>query len=163
MINTDISAQAARDALVYDPTTGAFVWRIARGQAKVGFIAGCKLSDGYWCITLHGKQRMAHRLAWLHFHGAWPVGQIDHINGIRSDNRIKNLRDVTPGINRQNMRRARSNNSTGLLGVSFDRGRFRALIQVAGVQKHLGCFDTAELAHAAYVYAKRTYHPGGIL
>lgn len=112
-------------------------------------------------IGINGHSHLAHRLAWLFVHGHWPEADIDHINGDRSDNRIDNLRCVTRQHNLMNQRRPRSDNTTGYLGVCVDRarGEFQARLQVSGRVKHLGRFDNAEAAHAAYVAAKRRLHP----
>lgn len=105
---------------------------------------------------------MAHRLAWLYVHGRWPDGLIDHKNGDRADNRFDNLRDVAHRVNMQNLRKAFVSSKTGLLGASpLKDGRFGAFIKRDGKSKNLGTFDTPELAHAAYVAAKRVIHHEG--
>jgi hypothetical protein len=83
--------------------------------------------------------------------GRWPVGPIDHINGIRNDNRWFNLREATPAQNSQNMR-ARDNSRSGFKGVTWKASerRWRARITWNGQQHFLGYFDTAEAAAAAY-------------
>ena len=91
-----------------------------------------------------------------------PSGDLDHINGIRDDNRLENLRDNGRNSNAQNERKARSNNkSTGLLGA-YKRCKtaFRAIIHVNGSPLHLGTYKTAQEAHDVYVLAKRKYHAG---
>ena len=96
--------------------------------------------------------------------GAWPKGDIDHINGKRDDNRIANLRDVPRAVNRQNVLRARADNRVGLIGVKASRnGTYEARIGVNGKYLHLGTYRTAEAAHAAYVSAKRQHHIGNTL
>jgi hypothetical protein len=99
--------------------------------------------------------------------GAWPLFEIDHRNGIGTDNRWKNLRDGTRSFNIQNQRRARSDNKTGFLGVhrsgKKERKGFVAKIQLDGKQRYLGVFSTAEAAHAAYLAAKRRIHPGCVI
>lgn len=107
---------------------------------------------------------MAHRLAWVHVHGSWPAGDIDHINGDKLDNRIANLRDVTRSVNKENMRSARGDNKVGLLGVHVRRQNttrpYVASIRVSGKLIHLGAHNTPEAAHAAYLEAKRRLHSG---
>ena len=105
---------------------------------------------------------LGYRLAWLYVHGKLPDGDIDHINGKPSDDRIKNLRDVSRSVNLQNQRAARSNNSSGLLGVFFQKtmNKWTSKIQLDWKTKSLGYFDTAEEAHAAYLKAKRELHEG---
>jgi len=103
-------------------------------------------------------------MAWLYMTGSWPAAEIDHRNGNKSDNRWENLRDVQPVVNQQNKRRAQSNSKTGFLGVMVSGdGRFCARIRVNGRNKHLGSFRSPELAHAAYLMAKRELHEGGTL
>lgn len=95
-------------------------------------------------------------------YGVWPAEQVDHINGIRTDNAIKNLRLATNAFNCQNKRHAiGSNKSSGLLGVSLDKrnNRWHAYINVNRKRRFLGYHDTPEKAHAAYVEAKRQIHP----
>ena len=102
----------------------------------------------------------AHRLVWMVVHGEFPGDMIDHINGNPTDNRIENLRVVTHSVNMQNRRTARSTNKTGLLGVSVSGSKFSAEIRIDGTQVCLGRFETAQMAHEAYVNAKRTHHIG---
>lgn len=164
MAGADITADSLRCNLDYDPITGLFRWRKDRGTAIAGNIAGCLHHSGYWQIRFQMNSVFAHRLAWLHYYGSFPIGQIDHINGIRTDNRIANLRDVTASINLQNYRRATSRKkSCSYLGVYKQGGRYRARIAVNGKNLHVGCFSNAEDAYAAYLKAKRSLHEGNTL
>lgn len=115
-------------------------------------------SDGYRqvCVTVGGRSYMtkAHRVAWILAHGSIPAGlQIDHINGNRDDNRLCNLRLVTRQENNHNQRKAK-----GYSWDSRDR-RYRAQIHVGDHQIRLGNYDTELDARAAYLRAKRIYHP----
>lgn len=106
---------------------------------------------------------LAHRLAWMHFYQEDPPKLIDHINGEKTNNRIKNLRAGDKVLNAQNQRRAQANNkSSGLLGVAFIRHvrKFAAYIDKGGQRKYLGWFDDKSEAHAAYLKAKRELHEG---
>ena len=125
---------------------------------RIGDAAGSLNGDGYYRVKLGGKTYLTHRLIWLYTHGVWPVNELDHINGDKQDNRIENLRDVTRSENLQNLRKPLSNNQTGVLGVGFSRGSYKARIKTDGVPTHLGSFATAALAGAAYVNAKRQHH-----
>lgn len=157
-----ISAERLRELLHYEPSTGVFTRLMTSGGRKAGTVAQGNLSDqGYWMISVCSKQYRAHRLAWLYVHGVWPE-QIDHINGVKSDNRIANLRCVSRSVNLQNQRRAQSSNRTGLLGVSLRQGenKWQAQIMVNGKRYTLGRFTTPELAYAAYLKAKRELHEG---
>jgi hypothetical protein len=151
-----------RAALDYNPLTGIFSWK-ARPRIKAGKIAGNVSSCGYLRIGIGGRPScivQAHRLAWFWMTGEWPRGDIDHINGVRTDNRWANLRDVPRHINLQNQRRARCNSKAGLLGVAMCRDRFQAKIQIDGKRTYLGTFNTAIEAHQAYVAVKRRLHSG---
>ncbi len=141
----------------YDPGTGLFTHRRKRGF-RGGEPAGWYDRKGYLRVgTGSGHQYFAHRLAWLWVHGDWPIMEIDHINGIRDDNRIANLREATRSQNLANAGRLPSNTS-GFKGVSFSKSvqRWHATITIGGKQKHLGYHDTAAEAHAAYLTAAKT-------
>lgn len=154
-----------RAALSYDPQTGMLHWKVSTGRVKAGDVAGSRV-QGYVQVRLGRVRYYAHRVAWLFSHGAWPCGEIDHINGIRDDNRIVNLRDVSTAINRQNLRSPPRTHGTksGFLGVWVDEhNRFGARITVGGKTHHLGMYGSPQEAHDAYVSAKRRLHPGGTL
>lgn len=156
-----LTADRLREVLRYDPETGVFTWLVCMSNARSGAVAGGVRADGYWRIGVDKIVYLAHRLAWLYVNGEWPSNQIDHIDGSRSNNRINNLRDVSNDVNQQNRRWARSDNiSSGLIGVGMKRGKWRARIQVGGVLRQIGTFDTPEEAHAAYLDAKRRLHVG---
>lgn len=160
-MSTALTADELRSRLLYEQDTGLFKW-IARATSRVpcGAMAGTINNEGYRAISINNRSYLAHRLAWLYVYGEWPMDQIDHINGVKTDNRISNLRNATRSTNCQNLRAAKSNNKVGLLGVTRDRGRFRAAIKDNGKQRFLGYFATAEAASAAYLLAKRECHAG---
>jgi len=160
-----IDQETLKNALEYDSNTGVFVRLISgRGRnSRIGDVAGMVDKDGYIRISILGKKYQAHRLAWLYVYGKWPDMHIDHINGVREDNRIENLRDVDMTTNIQNLKKAMiSNKSCGLLGVSFDanRKKFRAQIKYEGRKISIGMFDSPEDAHQAYLVKKRQLHEG---
>jgi hypothetical protein len=156
-----LEAARLREVIDYEPETGVLRWRVDRAnRVRAGDLAGSAHVRGYWRIGIDGRDYLAHRLAWFHFHGTWPADRIDHVNGDRADNRIANLRSVSNSINQQNQRAARANNSVGLLGVSPNGKKWSAEIKLNGRRTCLGTFPTPELAHAAYVSAKRAMHLG---
>lgn len=163
----DLTATILRNALSYSPETGEFRWLVRSAyRVNVGDLAGANNGSGYVLIQLNGRKHKAHRLAWLHFYGEFPGGEIDHINGIRSDNRISNLRDVTKAHNQQNQRRAHKNKrSCARLGVGFYKanGKWRARINVCGKQRHLGFYESESEAYSAYLSAKAELHPFGAI
>jgi hypothetical protein len=146
-----LTAEELRERLDYDPLTGVFTWRASNNFSyKTGDVAGYYTDLGYRRIEMKGRSYAAHRLAWLHVYGVWPPAELDHINGVRDDNRIANLREATRAENNRNTKAWR-NKRCALKGVDMPRGRgFRARIRAQGKSVHLGYYGTEEEAHAAY-------------
>ena len=148
----DGDVESLRTLLAYDPETGIFTWKIANSRCvKVGQIAGARSTVGYWEVRWNGgRSQKAHRVAWLYVHGRWPNGYIDHINGDRGDNRIANLREAT---NAENVANAppRSDNTSGIKGVYWDRRRSRWAVRVRrrGYPDYHVSFGTLEEARLA--------------
>lgn len=144
----------------YDPETGVFTNRVSRARRAIaGAVCGGPNKLGYIDMRIEGFRVLGHRLAWFYVHGEWPVGEIDHIDGNPSNNRLTNLRDVPHMHNQQNVK-LRGSTTSGLPGAYRVGERYKAIIRIAGRSKHLGYFDTPEAAHAAYIDAKRELHPG---
>lgn len=160
--NSTLTEARLKELLHYDPETGVFTWRNSPLVHKWrGKVAG-RQDQGYWRIRIDRQEYQAHRLAWLYVTGAWPAHAVDHINGIRSDNRWANLRDVPSNVNMQNRRRAKINTKSGLLGVKWcaDAERWEARIKVNGQDIYLGKSKDKLIAAAMYVAAKRVAHVG---
>jgi hypothetical protein len=149
-----------RSLLDYDPETGVFTGKVKIKCRHAGMVVGAPGTGGYLQCSVDGKQYKMHRLAWLYVYGAWPSGQIDHINHNTSDNRIANLRDVTCAQNHQNRAR-QTKSASGYLGVTWHRRDkcWQAHIQVHGKSYHLGLFADLADAVSARVKAERQYHP----
>jgi hypothetical protein len=159
-----ITQKRLKELFKYNTDTGDFIRAMKLPGGVVGSVAGC-LKSGYVVIRADGVLYRAHRLAWLYINGEWPIGEVDHINGQKNDNRISNLRDVPISENRQNQRTARKNNTTGFLGVTYSkvRNKFIAHICINGKNKTIGYFENASDAHTAYVSEKRINHKGNTL
>lgn len=153
-----LTSSYLKSILDYDKETGIITWIKSRKNVIIGSIAGTLNLRGYWQIGINKKLYTAHRLAWLYEFGEFPLNLIDHINGVKTDNRINNLRDVTATVNAQNILRAQSNSKTKLLGVYKSRSGFSASINTNGVKVCLGTYTTAEDAHKAYIEAKSCLH-----
>lgn len=147
--------------LHYDPMTGIFTRKVSAGNCKAGDQVGCISKQGYMKALVLKKYVKLHRLAWFYVYGVWPSKQLDHINQVKTDNRIANLREVSTSENCTNQTGARKNNVLGLQGVHLIKktGRYRAGCSVGGVKHHLGVFATAEEAHQAYKAFKAPYLP----
>ena len=159
MSKPNITAEQLREILDYSAETGVFIWRIRPSKSvKAGNIAGNINKVGYSTLGIQGKIYKAHRLAWLYIRGTWPVGLIDHINGIKADNRFENLRDVGAEGNSQNIRKPNRRNKSGFMGVIWYQNKWRASMSVNGKSKWLGDYSTPEEAHQAYLNAKRIFH-----
>lgn len=162
-MSKSLTVDGVREALIYESATGLFSWRIRPAMAiPAGVRAGSKNKAGYITIRLKGKSYLAHRLAWLYVHGVMPLNEIDHLNGTRDDNRIANLRQADRKGNCENVRKPLAGNKSGYLGVSLDpwNGKWLAQISIGGKKKRIGCFDSPELAHQAYLETKRRVHAG---
>lgn len=149
-----------KELLHYNPDTGIFTNLVKRGHARVGAAAGSICGTGYRYISIGHFNHCAHRLAWLYVSGEYPSNDIDHINGIRNDNRIVNLRSVTRAENIQNQLRPQSGNKSGFLGVHWNKKdkKWQAQIDVKRANIYLGQFATPELASDAYKEAKKRLH-----
>lgn len=143
--------------LSYDPESGIFLWKMSRRNGtKSGDIAGGRTANGYLQITI-GRPYLQHRLAFLYMTGSIP-DCIDHINGIKSDNRWENIRPVTFAENLKNKSLPKSNKS-GVPGVGWyaASNKWRAKIKSNGVMHHLGYFERFEDAVKARKAAEKRF------
>jgi len=168
--DSTLTAEQLRGLVTYDPVTGEFHWLESKFSGnnncaparKAGALAGCINHWGYQRISINYVGYQAHRLAWLYVFGAWPKRHLDHINGVKSDNRICNLRECNDAQNGQNRRPSTTihgrSKSSKFMGVSAYRGMWRAVIVINKRQKFLGAYATEPEAHQAYLLAKSQLH-----
>lgn len=137
----------------YEPESGKLFWGISSNNTiNIGQEAGSLTAKGYRGVKINERSYQAHRLIWIMAHGEIREDlQIDHINGVRDDNRIENLRLVT---NQQNQFNTRAK------GYSWNTVVKKWLVRIGidGGRKHIGYYDTEEEARTAYLEAKKKYH-----
>ena len=142
-----ITQQQVREYLDYDPTTGILIWLKDLGRNKKGTRAGSQGKPGtYRGLFFNGVSYQEHRIIWLWYHGKLPetyVEYIDHINRIKDDNRIENLRCVSQSVNLHNHDHA---GRSGVRGVSLQGSRWWAQINMNGKLVYSEYFDTKEEA-----------------
>jgi len=151
-MRANLSIYRLLSLMLYDKNTGRFTRTVTRGGQMAGSIAGGTDKDGYRVVRVDGYLFYEHHLAWLAYHGVMPK-EIDHKNGIKSDNKINNLREASRALNMGNtIRNAKGHTQ----GVRFDKrhNRYQARYTLNKKTIHLGMFGTAEEASQAYRRAK---------
>jgi hypothetical protein len=151
-----ITSERLRELLHYEPDIGTWTWLKSGNGRRANLVAGRIDFYGYRNIGIEGRPYKAHRLAWFYVTGAWPKGELDHINGDKGDNRWANLREANRSQNEAN-KLVRSNNTSGFKGVSWSRDLRKWRAYISGKQIHLGCFDTPHQAYAKYCLAARQH------
>jgi HNH endonuclease/AP2 domain len=162
-----LTQERLRELLHYDPDTGIFTRLVSRPgyNGKVGDTVGTIGKGGYLACSIDNKFHQIHRLAWLYMYGNFPFYDIDHIDGVTTNNRIDNLRDVPTAINCGNTRKPRKNNKSGLMGVHWRESHKKWLTSIRINKKIVwrGSFDCPIEAEKAYIAAKRKFHDGFLL
>lgn len=140
------------DCISYNPYTGVLTWSTrVNNSVSVGQTLGTRHNKGYLFFRLNKKFYFCHKVAWFLHYGCWPSGEIDHINGDKSDNRITNLRDVTHLQNMCNTP-SRQKTSSKYKGVHIIKttGKWRATLWNGCSKLHLGVFSCEKEAALAY-------------
>jgi hypothetical protein len=162
MTDKILTQEQLKEILNYNPETGDFTWKKqVSNSVKIGEVAG-NVSNGYRQIKINSKLYRAHRLAWLYLNGSFPINEIDHINHIKDDNRVINLREATRKENLMNVGMLKSNTS-GVMGVSMHKKtkKWLSSIQVNKKLIHLYCGNDFFEAICARKSAENKYdfHP----
>lgn len=149
-----------KDYLTYNESTGEFVWKISvKGTRGIGKQAGTLTNKGYMDVCIRGKKYGLHRVAFYFKIGKMP-SNVDHINGIKSDNRWCNLRPASIRENAFNTNK-RSPKS-GFKNVYYDKRGvkkwFVVVFDSQGKKQHLGYFLTPEEANTIAVKARKEFH-----
>ena len=158
---SDLTQDRLKELLHYESNTGIFTWRVSRrGTKGIHKQAGTLHRSGYRYVFAFGHKLAEHRLAWLYLYGALPPNEIDHLNGVKDDNRASNIRLATRRENLQNIRTNKVGVS-GEIGVVWHKAadKWAANIKVDGKVKHLGVFSDVQAAAKARSCAEVTYHP----
>ena len=176
-----VTPDMLRQLIRYEPDTGKMFWMprgpgwfscneamkstmVASWNSRFAGSPALHVLDtgGYFSGYLLGRKSRAHRVAYAIYHDKWPEGFIDHINGIRTDNRAQNLRAVSRTENAHNSRLA-INNTSGRTGVAYrdDTNRWVASIDADRKRISLGSFSSRDDAVAARIAAELKYgfHP----
>lgn len=147
-----VNQQELKAKYRYCPETGLFYHISGK---KAGGVCGVVRPDGYIKIDVNKKTYLAHRMAYLYMTGESPPELIDHVNGVKSDNRWANLRAVTHQQNCRNQHKLRENKTSSYKGVSWDadRGLWYAYITHNKKMNNLGRFTKEANAAQAYNFA----------
>jgi hypothetical protein len=158
MALANITAERVRAVFRYDETTGLLWSRRMNRVRPIGSIE----QDGYLRTAIDGTSVYVHGVVWLYVTGLHPIRMIDHIDGVKTNNRFSNLREADQYENQHNRWKPANvpNRTSRFIGVSQDKGKpgWRVKIQVRGMKMNLGTFATESMAHEAYMEAKRALH-----
>lgn len=152
-----VSVDYLHERLSYDSSKGLLRWKEwkdcpsrAWNKRFKGELVGGVRKDGYVGFALETKKYKVHRVVWAMVTGFWPQGEIDHINGNRSDNRFENLREATRADNARNKTLYKVNKS-GYPGVTKINGRWVARICSTSLRKSV-TYDTFKEAVEAKIF-----------
>ena len=176
-----LTQKRVRELLDYDLETGLLTWKVNKQRrVKVGDVIKSVNGAGYVQLAIGSKTYLAHRVIWLWRYGYFPENQVDHINRVKADNRLCNLREVSRSCNLQNSC-VSTRNTSGVKGVRSCNHSYRAFITIENRWIHIkGTKDFTEaVAHRlaaeqclgysscdtqspAYLYMQKYVKEGGI-
>lgn len=157
-IVSTITIEQLHELFIYEPDTGRLLNRVStNSRARAGAEAGSDNGRGYLQLRVCGKALFVHRVIFAMHHGRWPSAQLDHIDNDKANNRLENLREATPAENSRNVG-ARGRNTSGIVGVHPDGGKWRTMVSVNGRDFHLGRFREKMMAADTYGYVARHVH-----
>lgn len=162
MANSRVSTheEIAEFHRLFEYVDGKLCWRVRPSQrVKVGDVAGTKRDDGYLVVKINGRNRLVHRIVWEMHNWIIPENmEIDHIDHVRSNNEIDNLKMVTNQNNKRNYTR-RADNKSGVTGVTWCKRtkKWIAQIMIGGKNKKLGRFSSLDDAANARKEAEKYY------
>lgn len=143
---------------LFDYKDGQLFWKNKQSNVKAGSVAGSKTAEGYLTVSIKKKRLLAHRIIYFMFHGKEP-NFVDHINGVKTDNRIENLREATLFTNAWN-RPSNKNSKTGVKNVCFDKQSKKWIVQLTANRKKLvhKIIEDFELAELVAMEARNKFH-----
>lgn len=164
----DIAPEHVRELLDYNPITGVLTWKsrpwltgrnVSWNTRYADKPITCLDKDGYIQIRIYKVGHRAHRVAWACHYGKWPQLALDHVNGIKADNRIDNLREATTAQNGHNVKICKRN-SSGRRGVFWHRTakKWQAGICFERREIYLGLHEDFDSAVRAREEAERRYY-----
>lgn len=154
-----IDVELLREHISYDPVSGRLVCEKDFGRKhKAGDTVGTISGTGYVGFYFGGRYVLGHRAAWALYTGDWPLEEVDHKDGNRSNNALANLRQASHAENMQN-RPVQKNNKSGIPGVrQSSSGRWCAEIESGGKRIWVGRFSTRDEAANACAAARKRHH-----
>ena len=154
-----LTQERLQHLFTYDAINGLLIRNFKVGKAEAGTSSSAKDRDGYHVVGIDSKLYRTHRVIWMYVHGSFPEGYLDHINRIKIDNRIENLREVSKAQSRENIG-VSHNNKSGMKGVWMHKQTKKWCASIGYKKKniHLGSFTSIEDAYQAYKKAAATYH-----
>jgi len=156
MANQNFTLKREHLLSLYEYRDGSLYYKKNVSHKKIGDLVGCLHPKGYYVTAIKARQYLIHRLIYMMHYGYMPQF-IDHINNIKTDNRIENLRSTSISQNAQNCKTPK-NNTSGIKGITKHRNKWLVRISTNNKRKIIGSFDSLELAELVSLEARNKYH-----